>query len=130
LPGRDTIHQETNMPKYMVIPRDPPQGLGLSPAEMQQIIQKYMDWTKALAQAGKLDHGNKLKDGEGRVIGKVGGEKGPKWTVTDGPYTESKEIMGGYWILSAANYDEAVKLVSDSPHLQFGTLEVREVDEL
>jgi hypothetical protein len=118
------------MPKFMVIPRDPPEGLGLSPAEMQKILEKYMAWTRKLAEAGKLDHGNKLKDGEGRVVGKRGGEKGPAFTVTDGPYAESKEVLGGYWVILARDYDEAVRLVMDSPHLQFGTLEIRAVEVL
>ena len=118
------------MPKFMVIPRDPPQGLTASPAEMEKILQKYMAWTADLAKAGKLDHGHKLKDGEGRVIGRAGGEKGGKVTVTDGPYMESKELMGGYWVLNAADYNEAQALVMDCPHLQFGTLEIRQVDEM
>lgn len=118
------------MPKFMIIPRDPPQGLSASPAEMEKILQKYMAWTANLANAGKLDHGNKLKDGEGRVIGKAGGEKGGKVTVTDGPYMESKEIMGGYWVLNVADYSEAQALIMDCPHLQFGTLEIRQVEEM
>ena len=118
------------MPKFMIIPRDPPQGFGLSPAEMQKILEKYMTWTGGLPKAGKLDHGHKLKDGEGRVIGKFGGEKGSKVTVTDGPYMESKEIMGGYWVINATDYDEAQALIMDCPHLQFGTLEIRQVDEM
>jgi hypothetical protein len=121
------------MPKFMIIPRDPserPEAFGIGPADMEKILQKYMDWTANLAKAGKLDHGHKLKDGEGRVIGRAGGEKGGKVTVTDGPYMESKEIMGGYWVLNAANYNEAQALVMDCPHLQFGTLEIRQVDEM
>jgi hypothetical protein len=118
------------MAKFMVLPRDPAQGLGLSPAEMQKILEKYMAWTAKLAQAGKLDHGNKLKDGEGRLLGKVGGEKGGKPTVTDGPYAEAKEVLGGYWVIIAKDYDEALSLVGDCPHLQFGTLEVRAVEEM
>jgi hypothetical protein len=118
------------MAKFMIIPREPPRGLTMSPADMEATLQKYIAWTASLAQAGKLDHGNKLKDREGRVIGKVGGETAAKITVTDGPYMESKEVMGGYWVLKAASYDEAQALVMDCPHLQFGTLEIRQVDEM
>jgi hypothetical protein len=51
--------------------------------------------------------------------------------VTDGPYAETKEIIGGYWIISAENYDEAVELTRDCPSLEFGArMEVREVEPL
>ncbi|MDX2142696.1 MAG: YciI family protein [Rhodospirillaceae bacterium] len=117
------------MAKFMVIARGdlPP---GMSPADMQRVLEKYMAWGQRLGAKGKLDHGNKLKDREGRVVGKVGGEKGSKPTVTDGPYAEAKEIIGGYWILEAKDYAEAMSLVVDSPHLEYGTLEVRAVEVL
>jgi hypothetical protein len=119
------------MPQFMVIARDQGFDSALSPAEMQEILAKYIAWGQALAAKGKLVTGNKLKDGEGRVVGAVGGRAGlAAALVTDGPYAESKEVLGGYWILDAANYDEAVALVSDSPHIQFGTLEVRAVEML
>ncbi|MDX2221279.1 MAG: SDR family NAD(P)-dependent oxidoreductase [Rhodospirillaceae bacterium] len=119
------------MPQFMVIARDQGFGSAMSPAEMQAILAKYMAWGQALAARGKLVTGNKLKDGEGRVVGTAGGRAGKAGAlVTDGPYAESKEVLGGYWILEAATYDEAVALVSDSPHIQFGTLEVRAVETM
>jgi hypothetical protein len=58
------------------------------------------------------------------VIRSVGGK--PK--ATDGPYSETKEILGGYYTIEAANYDEAVKLTLDHPTLEYGgTVEVRHV---
>jgi hypothetical protein len=50
--------------------------------------------------------------------------------VTDGPYVESKEFLGGFWIIEASSYDEMVKLVSDSPHLATGSLELRQIEEM
>ena len=79
-----------------------------------------------MAAQGKLVSGEKLRDGEGRVL--QGEGKGGK--VTDGPHSASKEVIGGFWILQADSYDDAVKLASDSPHLKFGSLEVREIEEM
>jgi hypothetical protein len=47
--------------------------------------------------------------------------------VTDGPFSESREVLGGYYTIEADNYDAAVKLTMDHPHVEFGTVEVREV---
>ncbi len=51
-----------------------------------------------------------------------------KLVVTDGPYTEVKDIVGGVFVIEAASYDDAVALASGCPHLEYGEIEVREVD--
>ena len=76
--------------------------------------------------AGHLAGGQKLKDGEGRVMKT---EKG-KLRVLDGPYSETKEVIGGYWLIDAADYDEAIELSRDCPHIEYGaSLEIREVEQ-
>lgn len=51
--------------------------------------------------------------------------------ITDGPYTESKEIVGGFWLIEAASYDEVLGMMKDHPGLEGpGALEVRQIDEL
>jgi hypothetical protein len=50
--------------------------------------------------------------------------------VVDGPYSEAKEVVGGYGIIQAANYEEALELTRDCPHLAFGRLELRETDPM
>jgi hypothetical protein len=114
------------MPKFLVLAR----GAGLdprtSPEEMQKIIEKYRAWSDGIRNAGRLLNGEKLRSPDGRVVRR----KGSDLIVTDGPYVESKEILGGFWIIEAASYDEMVKLVSDSPHLAAGSLELREIEEM
>jgi hypothetical protein len=51
-------------------------------------------------------------------------------TVTDGPYAESKEVLGGFWLLEAANYEEVQGFLKDHPHLDAGSLEVRQIEDL
>lgn len=115
------------MARFLVLPRDPVGGLDdVSPAEMQRIVEKYLAWGAKLAEAGKLEGGEKLQDGEGRVLR---GE-GDALATADGPFAEAKEVVGGFWILRAEDLDEAVRLASDCPHLGFGSLEIRPIDEL
>jgi hypothetical protein len=113
------------MPQYMLLLHDcvmsPPD---VSPEEIQAIIQRYVDWRKRVAANGRKIEGHKLRDGEGRLLrGKVGAP-----TITDGPYVEAKEVIGGLFMIEARDYNEAVKLASDCPHLEFGTIEIREVE--
>jgi hypothetical protein len=48
--------------------------------------------------------------------------------ITDGPYAEAREVIGGLFIVEAQSYDEVVELSKDCPHLDFGAIEIREVD--
>ena len=108
------------MPQYMLLLYDNPAGwMQLSPEEMQKATEKYMAWTKKPFTKDS----KRLAPDAGRVIRSQGGK--PK--ATDGPYSETKEILGGYYTIEAANYDEAVKLTLDHPHLEHGTVEVRQV---
>src|ERR1700731_1817015 len=101
------------MPQYMLLLYDNPAGwMKLSPEEMQKATEKYMAWTKKPFTKDS----KRLAQDVGRVIRSQGGK--PK--ATDGPYSETKEILGGYYTIEAANYDEAVKLTLDHPHLEHG----------
>ena len=90
----------------------------LTPEEMQQQMQKWQTWMAEGLQKGWLqDRGNGLKQ-EGRVVtAKV---------VTDGPFVESKEVVGGFSIVRAETLDEAAELAKGCPILlRGGTVEVR-----
>ena len=92
-----------------------------SPEEMQAHMQKWGEWMKELAESGNLVSGQPLDQG-GKVVEK-GGE-----IVTDGPFAEGKEIVGGYLIVKAEDLDHAVKLSKDCPIFELdGTTEVREL---
>ena len=90
----------------------------MSPEDMQKGLEKYMNWLK---QPFTVD-GKRLAEDYGKVLRSSGG----KTTATDGPYSETKEILGGYYTIQAANYDEAVKISMTHPHLEHGgTIEIR-----
>ena len=113
------------MPQYMLLLHDDPGGfMSLSPEEMQRAIQKYIAWGDRLRAEGVILDGNKLKDEAGKVLRRADGGA----RTTDGPHTESKEVLGGYYVIEAASYEDAVARVSDCPHLDFGSIEVREID--
>ena len=108
------------MPQFVVMLRD--SGTfpsDISPEEIQAIIQKYGEWIQSMGGQGQ-----KLRDGEGRIVLR----EADRVTVTDGPYTESKEILGGYFLVEADSYDDVVSRCRTSPHLDFGSIEIRQVE--
>jgi hypothetical protein len=115
------------MPKFLMLARSTDQAWqDVSAEEAQRIVQQYVDWSNRMRSAGRLVGSNKLTDGEGRVLSGTG----PQMAVKDGPYSETKEVVGGYWLLEAADFEEAAKLAKDSPHLRFGSLEIRAIQEM
>jgi len=92
-----------------------------SPEEMQAMTQKWMDWIGSIAAKNKLtDRGNALSS-----VGKV---LRPDNTITNGPYTEIKELIGGYTLVNAESIDEATELAKGCPILSLGgNVEVREI---
>ena len=113
------------MPKYVILPIEKLDTFeAMSPQEMQRIVERYTKWTQALAKAERLVEGHKLADGTGRVLRGAGA----KLTVTDRPHTESKELVGGFWIIEAEDYDEAERLCGDCPHLEYGPVVIREIE--
>jgi hypothetical protein len=113
------------MPDFMLLLHTPPEGGKFSPEDLQNVIQRYATWSKGLSASGRLVGGHKLRDAEGRVLKK----QSDKTTVTDGPYAELKEVVGGYFHITADHYDEAVQIARECPHLDYGgTIEVRSIE--
>ncbi len=113
------------MTQFLMLARGTSMQQSMSPEEMQAVIQRYRAWTEGLSRSGRLVSANKLRTDHSRVMRRNAG----KLAVTDGPFTESKEIVGGYWLVQAKDYEEMVELAKDHPHLQFGELEIRELDD-
>jgi hypothetical protein len=112
--------EENRMPQYVVLLHsDDEAWKKLGPEEMQKKVEKYLAWRNKPFVVG----GAGLVRNSGRVIR----AKGESVSVTEGPYSESAEVMGGFYTIEAATYDEAVKLTLDIPHIGLGTVEIREV---
>jgi hypothetical protein len=114
------------MPEFMLLLHESPSAFSnISPEEIQQITGEYIAWRRKIESEGKYAGSNKLKDEGGRHVSMRNGQ--PR--VVDGPYAEAKEIMGGYFIVTAADYDKAVEISMSCPHLKFGGwIEIRETD--
>jgi hypothetical protein len=91
----------------------------MTPDEMQQVMQKWGAWIgEAMAKGWMTNPGDALTP-EGRVVDS-------KKVVTDGPFVESKEIVGGYSVVQADTIDKAAELAKGCPGLQYGgKVEVR-----
>lgn len=112
------------MKQFIMLLHDAGFPADISPDQIQAIIQRYVAWRQKIQQNGRKVEGHKLTDGQGRVMrGAAGSTK-----VTDGPYAEAREVIGGLFIVEASSYEEVVELSKDCPHLDFGSIEIREVD--
>lgn len=112
------------MEKFMLIFQEELKGTSPSPDQMEQSMGKWFAWIDSLAKAGKYDSGEPLLPG-GKVI------KGNHKNVTDGPFTEGKEIIGGYFIVNAENYAEAIALCEGYPDYETGgSIIVRQVQKM
>ena len=95
-----------------------------SPDQAEAMMKKWMDWIGGIAAQNKLaTKGNRLQS-SGRIVKNNN-------VVINGPYTDIKESIGGYSIIKAENYDEAVEMAKGCPVLLAGgNVEVREIDVL
>ncbi len=95
-----------------------PQG---SPEEMQTVMKKWMDWMGGIAAQNKLaDRGN--------ILGSAGKVVKPGNVVTDGPYTEIKELIGGYIMVKTDSIEDAAEIAKGCPIFETGgNVEVRPI---
>jgi len=94
----------------------------LSRKERQNAIDKFYAWLEQLVDEGKMKRGQRLTY-EGKTIGRQN-------AITDGPFGESKEVIGGYWSILANNLDEAAKIAKGNPCLDYGLfVEIRPIDQ-
>jgi hypothetical protein len=106
--------------KYLCLHRRAPgERQQPSPAQMQEMHAVFNAW-KEKFKANILDMGGSLKPG-GKVLTTSG--------VTDGPFAEAKEVVGGYMLVSAESYDRALEVARESPGLMMpgSSIEIREV---
>ena len=91
----------------------------MSPEQMQQIMQTWMNWIQGGVEAGWMIDGGDALTPEGRVVQ-------PDLSVTDGPFAESKELVGGYSMVEAADFDAACEIAKSCPMpAAGGSVEVR-----
>jgi hypothetical protein len=124
LPGHPT--KEPTMSDFILLLHQrgglPPQR---SREEVTAIIEEYQGWADRMRREGRHKGGEKLTNDAGRVMRLGAGGI----TVTDGPYAESKELIGGFFVIAAEDYDEALRVAESCPHLKYGAgIEIRQID--
>lgn len=88
---------------------------------MQQIIQKFSNWAKILREEGCLVHADKINN-DGRIL------NGKDDTILDKPFVLTKDSVGGYYLIKAADYEAAVKICKSCPAMEYnGTVEIRKI---
>lgn len=91
-----------------------------SPEEIQSAIDSFYDWHERLVAEGKFKSGHRLAM-ETKLVTRTG--------VLDGPFAESKEIIGGYWFIVAGSLEEAASLAAQNPCLACGlSYEIRPLE--
>jgi hypothetical protein len=95
---------------------------GLSPEQIQQVMGQWKGWYEGLSSQGKVKAGHPLER-EGKIVSGKNGR-----VVADGPFAESKEAVGGYFLLEVGSMEEAVTIAKNCPGLPYGcVVEVRQV---
>lgn len=110
------------MNNFLFLYRNDHDSMGTAtPEQLKASMQQWMDWLGDIAAKGKLvTQGSQLAR-DGKVVR-------PGNIVTDGPFTEIKELIGGYSIVKADSYDEAVAMAKGCPVLNVGgSVEVRDI---
>lgn len=97
---------------------------GLSPTEREQGMAAYTSYTEALTKAGALRGGNRLQPSSVSTTIRLTDGKSQ---VLDGPYADSKEQLGGYYLIDVPDLDEAISWAARCPATVHGIVEVRPV---
>jgi hypothetical protein len=106
--------------EYLVISRGQ-WDKNLSSGEIQNAIDQFYAWYNRSINEGKMKSGQRLTY-EGKTIAR-------KNSITDGPFGESKEVIGGFWFILARSLEEAAQIAQGNPCLEYGLfLEVRQID--
>ena len=113
--------------KYLCLAYEEEQKLNeLTAAEWQALRQETLDYVDGLQKSGRLILTQPLKSATTAATVRV---RGGSLSITDGPFAETKEQIGGFFLIEAADLDDAVQVAAKWPSARLGTIEVRPVEE-
>ncbi len=98
----------------------------MSQAEITKVMQAYGSYTKELLASGAMRGGSELAPIVSATTVRV---RNGKALTTDGPFAETKEQLGGYYLIDVANLDEAIKWAAKVPSALHGSIEIRPLTE-
>jgi hypothetical protein len=112
--------KQSSSSEYLVISRGQ-WDKDASPEQIQKAIDQFYVWLDRLVSEGKMKTGQRLANG-GKTVSRNN-------VMTDGPYGEAKEVIGGYWFILANSLDEAARIAAGNPCLKYGLFfEIRPID--
>ncbi|MGC3969151.1 MAG: YciI family protein [Pirellulales bacterium] len=113
------MNQPADLHEYLVISRGK-WDENASPQDVQAAIDRFYIWHEQHQLRGTMKRGSRLT-AEGKTVSKL--------SISDGPFAETKELVGGYWFIMAPSLDEAAAIAAENPCLAYGlTLEIRPLD--
>jgi len=111
--------------QYLLLIYSPESDLEkLTPAERDAILKEYSAFTQSIAKCGHLRGGNELNSTKTASTMRV---RDGQHLVSDGPFAETKEQLGGYYLVEAKDQDEALSIAARIPSARFGCIEVRPI---
>jgi hypothetical protein len=96
----------------------------MDPAALTALVKDYTEFTKSIIQAGQFKAGDRLKPVSTASTVRV---RNGKPAITDGPFAETREQLGGYYLVDAKNLDEAIAIAARIPGANHGSIEVRPI---
>jgi hypothetical protein len=118
---------ETKAKRYIaLIYTDEAREADATPEDMQKTMAAYNAFTEAVSKAGVMDTGDALDGTNAATTVRI---RDGKRQTTDGPFAETKEQLGGFYILKCKDLDEALHWASQIPAAQYGSVEVRPIME-
>jgi hypothetical protein len=112
------------MPEYLMLIYGDPADAPSAPDELAAQRGKWMSYTQALADAGALRGGNALEPTETATTVRV---RDDETILSDGPFAETKEILGGYYLIDVPDLDAALTWAATMPNITYGSVEVRPI---
>jgi hypothetical protein len=118
----DDPEVDTTM-QYLLLIYSPVEG-GPSPEEAAAEYPRWMQYTEDLKSSGVFVAGEALQDGATATTVRV---RGGQRNATDGPFAETKELLGGFYMVDVPDLDAALELAAKMPNIEYGSVEVRPV---
>jgi hypothetical protein len=111
------------MPQYLMLIYMPTEG-GPTPEEMMEMGPRWDAYTEQLRDAGLLIGGDALQSTDTATTVR---ERNGEIQITDGPFAETKEALGGYYLVEAPDLDTVIEHAKNIPNVRYGSLEIRPI---
>src|SRR5882762_8477095 len=122
--NRAITTESTDMNYLLLIYNNEAETMALGETALKKMLGEYTDFTKSIVQAGNFKAGDRLKPVSSASTVRV---RNGKAAITDGPFAETREQLGGYYLIEAKNLDEATAIAARIPGAKYGSIEVRPI---